>query len=156
MKLGEALQERKNLGTRISELRERFSNAAVHEEGDKPEESAAEVLKSFDATLAEYQNLIVRVNRTNNAVRLSSGETMMEAIARRDCLKLITANYKSMAEGIRNRNSYRSYASKDAAKKVVAEGVDIAKLNKAADDAASELRKVDAEIQAAGWANELL
>lgn len=86
MKLAEALLERKNLMTRIKDLHARFEHAAIHDEGDKPEEDAQVVLGLLEADFARYQDLVTSINKTNNIVAVNGG-TMMEAIAMRDVMK---------------------------------------------------------------------
>lgn len=155
MKLAEALLERKNLMTRIKDLHARFKNAAIHEEGDKPEEDAQSVLGMIEADFARYRELVVAINRTNNMVSVSGG-TMMEAIAMRDVMKWKHEHFKGMAETVRTRNDgMYGFRAEKAVKKVITAGVEIGDLNKTADAAAQELRKIDAEIQAANWANDL-
>lgn len=154
MKLAEALLERKNLMTRIKDLHARFEHAAIHDEGDKPEEDAKSVLAMLESDFGRYQELVIAINRTNNVVPVNGG-TMMEAIALRDVMKWKQDHFRGMAETMRKRNEAFGYRSEKAPKKVIADGVDIAAVNKTADAAAQGLRKIDAEIQAANWANDL-
>ena len=48
MKLAEALQERADLNTKISELRSRLYDNAVVQEGEKPAEDPSELLSELD------------------------------------------------------------------------------------------------------------
>lgn len=154
MKLAEALLERKSLMAKIKELHGKFEHAAVHEEGDKPEGDAKHILAAMSADFGRYRELVVAINKTNNKIPVGDG-TMMEAIALRDVLKWSHDHYKGLADVIRNRNANGGYFKDSAPKKVVADGLDIATVTKLADEAAKSLREIDAEIQAANWANDL-
>lgn len=56
----------------------------------------------------------------------------------------------------RNSGGYMRLRGENAPKRVLADGVEISAVNKTADAAAQELRKIDAEIQAANWTNDLI
>ena len=48
MKLAEALQERADLNARIEQLRERMAQNALVQEGERPAEDPAELMREFD------------------------------------------------------------------------------------------------------------
>ena len=165
MKLAEALIARKNSVARIAELKERFDRAAVHEEGEEPEEDAAALLESLKAQFEQHYELIRDINKTNNATMVTTSRsgsnttTLMEAIAWRDVLKFRHGYYSRMAQEIRNRNESARYglrALEKPAKKVLSAGVSLTDINDIVNSTAAELRSLDAAIQAAGWSTELL
>lgn len=86
MKLAEALVIRSDLQNKISELETRLENNATIQEGEKPAEDPKELLTQLDRTLEELEQLIWKINLTNAAVQ-KDGKTMMELLAKRDCLK---------------------------------------------------------------------
>jgi len=98
MKLAEALLERKALKERIKELRERAERDARVQEGDRPAEEPAVLMAEVERLAARLEQLIVAVNRTNMAVRLPDGRTLMEAIARRDVLNPLHLAAKGLAD----------------------------------------------------------
>jgi len=153
MKLAEALLEKKNVNGRIQEMSTRFSAAAIHEEGEAPEENAADLLNSLEGAFDRWGALTTAINRTNNIVKVGD-ITMMEALAKRDVLKAQSAHYRSIAEALRNRNRSRMYG--ETTKMVLAEGIEIQTFIKKADDLAQELRLLDVAIQSANWANDLV
>jgi hypothetical protein len=160
MKLAEALIEKKDLATRISELQGRYSAAAVIEEGTEPDETPEELLKSLQGAFARWEELTVAINVANNRIVLGDDPlqkqlTMMQSLAHRDSLKSQISHFSSIAGSIRQRNSQRRYYQENGPKLIVAEGVDAKYFIKLVDDLSKELRVLDTQIQAANWANEL-
>src|SRR5437899_8932885 len=98
MKLGEALTLRSDLQTRVGELRNRITQSARVQEGEKPHEDPTELLNEFDAVADELERLVGQINRTNLTVRLPDGRTLTEALARRDSLTLRHQTLRALAE----------------------------------------------------------
>ncbi len=155
MKLAEALLERKNLMTKIKELHGKFARAAVHDEDSTPEDDVHEIMQQLRAAFVRYNDLIIAINKTNNVVQVN-GHSMMEAIARRDVLKWMFDHYNGMAEAIRERNNGMSWRNEKVPKKVIAAGLSIKDVVSVADEAAAKMRKLDGDIQAANWGNDLV
>ena len=65
MKLAEALSIRKELQTRIDQLKVRTNNNVRVQEGEEPAEEPQELLKELDSCLKQLQDLIYRINLTN-------------------------------------------------------------------------------------------
>lgn len=153
MKLAEALLERKAIKERIKELRERAERDARVQEGDRPAEEPAALMAEVERLAARLEQLIVAVNRTNMAVRLPDGRTLMEAIARRDVLNLLHLAAKGLADAAApGRDKWR--LTRDEIRTVAT--VDAAEWRAKADRYAKEYRELDAAIQAANWQAELL
>jgi hypothetical protein len=151
MKLGEALTRRSDLQTRIAELRNRLTQSARVQEGDKPHEDPAALLEEFEAVADELEGLVGQINRANLAVRLADGRTLTEALARRDSLTLRHQTLRALAEAAGEKHD-RYSRSEIKIKSTVA----VAKIRQQADDLARERRELDVAIQEANWANELL
>jgi hypothetical protein len=160
MTLAEALLEKKALNARISELQIRYVNSAVHEEGEASEEAPEDVLRQLQAAMDETERLTVDINRTNNTVPVESGGlngTMMEAIARRDSLKVQIGQYNAISSHIRHRNANRrGWGEAQGPKMVAADGVSAIHFTKLVDGLSKELRLLDMAIQAANWQNALV
>lgn len=86
--IGEALNRRSDLQKRIAQLQDRLKACVLVQEGDEPPESAEELLVELDSLCGELEGLIARINHTNAATKLPSGESVTEALARRDVLAL--------------------------------------------------------------------
>jgi len=151
MKLAEALMERADKNRRLLELKERIVRNAKYQEGDKPAEEPEALLKEYEQIAEEFEALIVKINNTNNQLKLEDGSTMVEALARRDVLKMKHALYKSLAtEATPKQDRY----SKKEIKFV--SSVSVQQTQKLADTLAKEYRELDALIQQANWTNELI
>ena len=86
MKLANALSERADLQRRIAELSGRLNNNARVQDGEKPSEDPVELLKELNKNFDRLEELIARINHTNNETK-SGDMTLTDLIAKRDCLK---------------------------------------------------------------------
>ena len=151
MKLAEALTERAELSRKVQELRERIIRNAKHQEGDQPSEDPNELLKEYDKTTKAFTKLVIAINKTNQKISLGNGESMIDALAKRDALKLQHSLYKSLAtEATPKQDRY----SKSEIKFV--SSVDVADIQKKADKIGQLCRELDSEIQQANWLNDLM
>ncbi len=88
MIIGEALNRRSDLQKRIAQLQDRVSACVLAQEGEEPPESPNELLVELAGLCDELERLIARINHTNAAARLATGETVTEGLARRDVIAL--------------------------------------------------------------------
>ena len=150
MKLATALSERADLQRRISELSVRLNNNAKVQEGEKPAEEPAELLKELDGCLVRLEELIARINKTNNETT-SGGSTITDLLARRDCLK----------ERIRIMRDFLNASSEKVSRYAKAEikifsTVPVSELQKQVDAYSRQLRETDELIQGLNWTTELI
>lgn len=150
MKLAEALQERADLNRRIEQLRYRLGNNVLVQEGEKPAEDPAALLKELEECLSRLEWLIARINLTNCTVRVKE-ETLTELIARRDVLTLRAEAYRRLVEEA-SQNTHR--ATRTEIK--ILSTVDVPSLQKQADDASRALRLLDNTLQATNWTADLM
>jgi hypothetical protein len=151
MKLGEALTLRSQLLARIAQTRERLKNSALVQEGEKPPEDPEALLSEFEAMASDLERLIAQINRTNLATELASGQTLTEALARRDVLSLRQTVLRQVAEVAGERQ--QRYGRAEI--RILAT-IDVGRLRKQADDLARERRELDAAIQETNWSTELV
>lgn len=150
MKLAEALIRRKALKENIDHLKLRLAKAAKVQEGDTPAERAQDLLAAVEADLQELQALIIRINRANLQATLPDGATLMEAIARRDILKLRRGILEALANSaLPMQDRYTRTELK------YVPTVDVAELHKEVDRLSKAYRELDATIQAANWTAEI-
>jgi hypothetical protein len=153
-KLAEALTERKALQEKLARLRARLTANARVQEGDEPAERPTALLAEVAEAATALENLTVRINRTNVAATLADEPrlTLMEAVARRDMLKL---RFTALSEliGAAAPASGRFIVTRSEVK--FRATVDVAELQKQLDGLAREIRDLDARLQAANWAVEL-
>lgn len=151
MKLANALAERADLQTRISQLQSRLDNNALVQEGEKPAEDPNDLLQELDEDFQRLEWLISRINRTNAAVRTESGDSISDLLARRDCLT-------SRVGALRN---FLTVASTRVRRGTVGEikirsTVNVRELQKQADALSKELRELDTAIQEKNWTTDLM
>jgi hypothetical protein len=84
--VGEALNHRSDLQKRIAQLEERLRASVLEQEGEEPPEQPEALIRDIDAHCTELQRLIAQINHSNASTKLPSGETVTEALARRDVL----------------------------------------------------------------------
>ena len=151
MKLAEALIHRADLKQRLAQLHERIVRNAKHQEGDPPAEDPVALLDEFEKAARDYETTVARVNRTNLTATLADGTTITEAIALRDGILLRVGTYRKLAA---EATVTASRGLKTEIKFVPS--VDVRKTQAEADRLSRAHRELDARIQAANWANDLL
>ena len=151
MKLAEALIHRADLKQRLAQLHERIVRNAKHQEGDPPAEDPTILLKEFEGVVSDYEDTIARINRTNLVAKLEDSTTLTEAIARRDGLLVRIGTYRKLAA---EATVVAQRGLKTEVKFVAS--VDVRGIQTEADRLSRAHRELDARIQAANWANDLL
>jgi hypothetical protein len=151
MKLAEALIQRADHRKRLDQLRERLVRVARVQEGDVPAEDPAVLLVEVERTAAGLTRLIQRINRTNSTTPLDDGRTIADAIAERDTLQLRHAIVSSLVQAaiVKQDRFTKSEVRFQST-------IDVAALQRQADDLAQAYRELDTKIQAANWLVELI
>ncbi|HWL07732.1 MAG TPA: DIP1984 family protein [Planctomicrobium sp.] len=151
MKLAEALLERKSLKDKIDSLRARLDENVLIQEGDQPNEQPQVLLEELGEALRQLEQLIRKINGTNNIARLADGSTVSEAIVRRDVLRM----KREAIEQVVNSASLRHHRfGRNEVKFVLT--VNTADLRQQIDALSKQWRELDSEIQAANWTMELV
>lgn len=140
MKLAEALILRADLKTRAAQLRERLRDNAKVQEGETPSQDPQQLLGEFEEVAAQTLTLIQQINRTNVQTLFDDTQTLADALARRDVLKLRAATFKSQRYG---QAEIKSFAT-----------VDVRALQKQSDDLSKQLRELDTKIQSLNWTSD--
>jgi hypothetical protein len=150
MKVAEALILRADLQTRYSQIQQRLIQNAKVQDGEKPAEEPDKLLKEAEAVSAELQGLIQRINTTNSQTKLDGGMSISDAIAVRDILRMNHSLYRQLAgAAVVTQDRYTKSEVKFRST------VNIATLQKKADDLARKHRELDTKIQEANWRTEL-
>src|ERR1700722_7373354 len=84
MKLAEALAERSDCQVRIEDLKKRIVRSARVQEGEKPAEDSASLLKEMETLFTRLVELVTAINRTNSRTSFDHQRTISDAIADRD------------------------------------------------------------------------
>jgi hypothetical protein len=98
MRLAEALILRADTNKRLAQIQARIVENARVQEGDSPSEDPQSLIDEFDALTAQFIDLIAKINRTNLSVTLASGQSLTDAIALRDGLKIRAAMRRAAAD----------------------------------------------------------
>jgi ppGpp synthetase/RelA/SpoT-type nucleotidyltranferase len=150
MKVAEALVLRADLQRRVGQVRERLNASALVQEGDQPPEQPQALLGELDEMFEQLNRLIVQINQTNVRTRIDGGETLTEALARRDVLDLRLQVLKQVADTAAQRiDRY----GRSEIKRVAT--VDVGALRRDIDQIARQRRELDTAIQATNWTTEL-
>jgi uncharacterized protein DUF6847 len=151
MKLAEALIRRAYSQKRFEQVKARLLANAKVQEGDAPAETPAELLAELSRLANELLELIKRINKTNSVTVFSDRETLSDALAQRDVLKLHWAAHAELAQaasitqGRYTRSEVRYVAT-----------VNVAEIQKQADELAKNYRELDARIQELNWQTGLV
>ena len=151
MKLAEALIERKAIKTKMEELKKRIYQNAQVQEGDKPTELPLQLMKILYEEINAFEELIIRINKTNIETMLDNGMSMMEALAKRDMLRYKHFIYSNLAD--KATPSTDRYSQREI--KFVTT-VNITDVRQESDSIAKECRLLDMKIQEANWVTVLL
>ena len=151
MKLAEALIMRADLKKRAAQLRERLKDNAKVQEGETPAQDPVELLKEFEEVAAQTLVLIQQINRTNSQTPFENDETLADALARRDILKLRLGVVRDLVEAASvkveryGQSEIKSYAA-----------IDVRATQKQTDDLSKTLRELDTRVQSLNWTVDLV
>jgi len=151
MKLSEALILRADVQKRIEQLKQRLLRNAKVQKGDTPAEKPEKLIEEVEQLSEELTQLVQRINRTNSATEMESNVTLSDTLATRDALKLRHGIYTNLAkEATVTQSRFTKSEIKFHAT------VNVADIQKRADELAKEHRELDTQIQEANWRTELL
>ena len=150
MKLAEALRERIQLQIKMGTLRQKLIDNATYQEGSKPVEDPAELIKALESTRGELAALIKRINATNASVKVGDfflGDLVIDRDTR---ITEVTAlnNLIAAASQVSNRYSRSEI--------LVLPSIDVKETQKKVDQLAKDIRELDNLIQATNWNTDLI
>ncbi len=151
MKLAEALVLRADVQKRLAQIRTRLTQSALVQEGEQPPENPVELLAELEQMLAQLQDLMVRINKTNLQAALPDGTTLTDALAQRDILSLHHSIINGLADTASNR--IERYGRSEIRKLAT---VEVAPLRRQTDELARQRRELDTAIQATNWTTDVL
>ena len=149
MKLAEGLSIRKDLQTRIEQLKSRLLDNLKVQEGDQPAERPEDLMKELDGCLKQLEDIMFRINATNMHT-VKDGRTLTAMMARREVLgKRVQVLREAFERASQSQDRY----GRNEIRYVTT--VDIPSLRKQVDAYSQELRMLDMDIQALNFATEL-
>jgi hypothetical protein len=150
MKLAEALLLRADIQKKLASLQSRAQKYAVVQEGDHPAEDPQAILRQIEAIAGQLQQLVFAINRANLENAIATGESLTEALAKRDSLALRHRILQSVLDVC--AKPPERYGVKEIRWVTT---VSVVELQAQVDDLARQIRELNAAIQEAGWQVEL-
>jgi hypothetical protein len=154
VKLGEALSQASDLRKELPRLKSRIAAAGRYQEGGEPPEDADYLIGTAREKVDELAALVRRINRTNAATEVRPGYTITDAIADRDHLGLKREHVTSAADA-GGPDRYEALR-RTRSELVTRTDLHVGDLRAEADGLAKARRELDALIQQADWATDLL
>lgn len=151
MQLAEALIDRADIQKRALQLQERVRVNARTQEGEPPAEDPVALLDELMGLYDALGTLIARIHRSNMAARLSSGQTLTDALAHREVLDLRLSALRGAAEAASLQHARQTRTEL----RFVAH-LPVRELQARIDRLARERRELETQIQQANWANALV
>lgn len=150
MKLAEALSIRKDLQTRIEQLRTRIINNVRIQEGEEPAEDPKQLLKELDSCLKQLQEYIYRINVTNMNT-MSDDKPLTQLMAERDVL---TKRVQVLRDVFNQASATTERYSRSEIKFITT--IDVKAMAAQIDKLSAQLRELDVKIQALNFATDLM
>jgi hypothetical protein len=151
--VGEALNRRADLQKRIAQLEERLRTSVLVQEGDEPPEKPEQLLSELDAHCSELERLIAQINHTNAATTLRTGETVTEALARRDVLNMRSGPLRTAIRAARDTGPFGRYSRSEIR---MVRQIRVSDLQERVDSRAKERRELETTLQEHNWTTQLI
>ena len=150
MKLAEALVLRADGQKRIEQLQQRLIQNAKVQAGDQPAENPEILQQELEQLAQELVLLIQRINRTNSRTELEAGMSIADALAARDVTKLKSDIYRNLEQAaiVKQDRQTKSEIKFQST-------IQVAEVQRKADQLAKEHRQLDTRVQQANWQTEL-
>ena len=150
MKLAEALVLRADGQKRIGQLQQRLIQNAKVQADDQPAENPEILQQELEQLAQELVLLIQRINRTNSRTELEAGMSIADALAARDVTKLKSDIYRNLAQAaiVKQDRQTKSEIKFQST-------IQVAEVQRKADQLAKEHRQLDTRVQQANWQTEL-
>src|SRR5690606_9017255 len=146
MKLAEALLLRADLLKKIEHLQNRIRPVLIVSDNKQPQEDPDKLLSQLRKAIQDLEALVVRINKTNNTTKVSGEGYLMEALAKRDSLKMLSEKLRTIRYSAQINNSGETNLKTT---------IDIKKLQAEMDQTGRAFREIDSKIQEINWLTEL-
>lgn len=142
MKLAEALLPRADLLKKIEHLQNRIRPVLIVSDNKQPQEDPDKLLSQLRKAIQDLEVLVVRINKTNNATKVPGEGYLMEALAKRDSLKMLSEKLRTIRYSAQINNSGETNLKTT---------IDIKKLQAEMDQTGRAFREIDSKIQETNW-----
>ncbi len=142
MKLAEALLLRSDLIKKIEHLQNRIRPVLIVSDDKQPQEDPAKLMAQLRKAIQDLEALVIKINTTNNTTLVEGYGNLMQALARRDALKMLSEKLRTIRYAAQVNNS---------GEKVLKTTIDIKKLQAEMDQTGRDFRTLDSTIQEINW-----
>ena len=146
MKLAEALLLRSDLMKKIEHIQNRIRPVLIVSDDKKPQEDPTKLIAELRTAIQDLEILVIRINKTNNEININGEGSLMEALVKRDSLKMLSEKLRNIRYAAQIDNSG------DANLKTT---IDIKKLQTEMDQTGRAFREIDSKIKELNWLTEL-
>ena len=108
----------------------------------QPQEDPAKLMAQLRKAIQDLETLVVKINTTNNTTVVPGYGNLMQALARRDALKMLSEKLRTIRYAAQINNS---------GEKVLKTTIDIKKLQAEIDQTGRDFRTLDSTIQEINW-----
>lgn len=151
MTLGEALNLRADLQTKITQLTARLMENVKVQEGDTPALAPQDLRQELFVAIDTLGKLVARINQTNNLTAINADQQLVDALIERENLMKKRSVIQQMIEkASSNENRYSMSEIKFVSI------VDVAVLQKEYDLLSKQWRELDNKIQGVNWITALI
>ena len=152
MLLAEALLRKSVLKKELEALEQRMSESARVPHDEEPVDDYLLLLESYRKKEGELLEMNLRILETNFNTSFEEGETISQAIIRRDSLRRLVSMYNKLLSAATGGDR-RLFSSRDVKYRRIVD-MDKARVNK--DNTAMKYRELDVKLQQLNWNTELL
>lgn len=146
MKLAEGLLLRADLMKKIEHLQNRIRPVLIVSDEKLPQEDPVELLAKLRKAIQDLESIIIRINKTNIDTLVEGEGSLMEALAKRDSLKMLSEKLRNIRYAAQINNSGETNLKTT---------IDIKKLQIEMDQTGRVFREIDSKIQEINWLTEL-
>ena len=146
MKLAEGLLLRADLMKKIEHLQNRIRPVLIVSDDKLPQEDPDELLAQLRKAIQDLESLVIRINKTNNKTIIQGEGLLMEALAKRDSLKMLAERLRNIRHAAQINNSGESNLKTT---------INIKKLQIEMDQTGRAFREIDSKIQEINWLTEI-
>ena len=146
MKLAEGLLLRADLMKKIEHLQNRIRPVLIVSDDKLPQEDPDKLLAQLRKAIQDLESLVIRINKTNNETNVEGEGILMEALAKRDSLKMLSERLRNIRHAAQINNSGDNNLKTT---------INIKKLQNEMDQTGRAFREIDSKIQETNWLTEI-
>lgn len=146
MKLAEGLLLRSDLLKKIEHLKNRIRPVLIVSDDKLPQEDPDKLLAQLRKAIQDLESIIIRINKTNNETHVEGEGFLMEALAKRDALKMLSEQLRNIRYAAQINNSGDNNLKTT---------INIKKLQNEMDQTGRAFREIDSKIQEINWLTTL-